>query len=107
MLKFVVVLFRREDLSVDEFRRYLRETHGPMAEKLPGLKRYVHNYVVLDPNRKHPGWDAIVELYFENWESMETAWRSPEGLAATGDLKPFCDLTRTTWSVVEEKTVRD
>jgi len=102
MLKFIVVLYRRPDLSVEKFRSYLRDVHGPMAERIPGLRRYLHNYVAPDPNRKHPGWDAIVELYFDDWPSMETAWRSPEGQAATADLEPFADLTRTTWSVVDE-----
>ena len=102
MLKFIVVLYRRPDMSVKEFRTYLRDVHGPMAERMPGLRRYVHNYVTPDPNRKHPGWDAIVELYFDDWQNMEGAWRSPEGEAATSDLEPFADLTRTTWSVVDE-----
>ncbi len=106
MLKFVVVLYKRASLTEEEFSRYLREVHGPLAEKLPGLKRYIQNFVVEDPNRKHPGCSAVVELYFANWEAMEAAWRSPEGVAATGDLSAFADLERTTWSVVEEQCVR-
>jgi uncharacterized protein (TIGR02118 family) len=59
-----------------------------------------------DATRKHPGWNAVVELYFDNWEAMEAAWRSPEGAAATADLVNFVDLERTTWSAVEERNVR-
>ncbi len=33
---------------------------------------------------------------------MEAAWASPEGKAATGDLEAFVNLSRTTWSIVEE-----
>lgn len=106
MLKFVVVLYKRASLTEEEFSRWLREVHGPLAEKLPGLKRYIQNFVVADPNRKHPGWSAVVELYFADWEAMESAWRSPEGIAATGDLGAFADLERTTWSVVGERCVR-
>lgn len=101
MLKFMVVLWRKPSLSEDEFHRFLREVHGPMALALPGLRRYVQNHVVADPTRKHPGWDAIVELYFDDWAAMEVAWATPEGVAATADVREFADLARSTWSVVE------
>ncbi len=105
MLKFMVVLYRRPDLSVGAFRRHLEEVHAPLAKVLPGLKRYKQNYVAEDAKRRHPGWDAIVELYFENRESMEAAWASPQGAASDSDLPLFVDLTRTTWSVVDEITL--
>ena len=106
MLKFVVVLYKLPALSEAEFAKYLREVHGPMAEEIPGLRKYTQNYPAKDGTRKHPGWNAIVELYFDNWDSMEAAWRSEEGVAATADLVNFADLERTTWSVVEERIVR-
>lgn len=105
MLKFMVVLYRRPDISQEQFRRHLREVHGPLAKKLPGLKKYVQNYVSDDTKREHPGWDAIVELYFDDREVMDKAWDSPEGAASDADLPLFVDLKRTTWSVVEEITV--
>jgi uncharacterized protein (TIGR02118 family) len=105
MLKFLVVLYKLPVLSEAEFARFLREVHGPLAEKLSGLQGYVQNFPVPDQKRKHPGWNAVVELYFDNWESMEAAWRSPEGIAATDDLVMFADLERSTWSVVEERRV--
>jgi uncharacterized protein (TIGR02118 family) len=105
MLKFMVVLYRRSDLSQKEFRRHLREVHAPLAQKLPGLRKYVQNYVCDDPKRMHPEWDAIIELYFDDWETMEHAWSTAEGRASDADLPLFADLTRTTWSVVDEVTV--
>ena len=105
MLKFVVVVCRRPDLSAEEFRDYFVRVHGPLAEKLPGLRRYKQNFVVADPKRQAPAWDAVVELYFGNRDAMEAAWATPEGEAATADLKEFADLARTTWSVVEERVV--
>jgi uncharacterized protein (TIGR02118 family) len=107
MLKFMVVLFRRPDLTPDQFRRYLEDIHAPLAKALPGLKKYRQNYAVSSANRKHPGWDAIVELYFESREAMEAAWASPEGAASDADLPLFADLNRTTWSVVEEVTLME
>jgi uncharacterized protein (TIGR02118 family) len=106
MVKFMVVLYRREDLSPEAFAANLRQIHGPMAERIPGLRRYVQNHVASDPSRKHPGWDAIVELYWDDKESMEAAWRSREGQAATEHLKDFVDLAKSTWAIVDEEVRR-
>ena len=105
MLKFMVVVYRRAGWSDEQFRRHFEKVHGPLAKQLPGLKKYVQNYACADPKRESPGWDAIVELYFDNWAAMEAAWASPQGAASDADLAEFADLTRTTWSVVEEVTV--
>src|SRR6516165_3476446 len=102
MIKFMVVLYRREDLSAEEFGAALRKVHGPMAERISGLRRYVQNHVAADHSRKHPGWDAVVELYWDDRASMEAAWRSPEGEAATKHLEHFADLFRSTWAIVDE-----
>ena len=106
MLKFVVVLYRRPDLSQERFHTILRGEHAELAERLPGLRRYIQNHVVPDPNRSHPGWDAVVELSWDDWESMEDAWRSAAGERATSHLSEFVDLSRSTWSVVNEEVRR-
>jgi uncharacterized protein (TIGR02118 family) len=106
MLKFVVVLYRKPDLSAEQFHANLREEHGPMAERLPGLRRYVQNHVVPDTNRQHPGWDAVVELFWDDRAAMEAAWRTPEGQRATNHLAEFVDLSRSSWSVVSEEIRR-
>lgn len=102
MLKFMVVLYRRPGMSPADFRRHLEQVHAPLAKNLPSLKMYVQNYPHADTKRALPPWDAIVELYFESRDSMEAAWASPQGAASDADLPSFADMTRTTWSVVEE-----
>lgn len=106
MLKFVVVLYRKPGLTAAQFSENLRNEHGPMAEQLPGLRRYVQNHVVPDPSRGHPGWDAVVELSWDDRSAMEAAWKTPEGQRATDHLAEFADLSRSTWSVVTEEVRR-
>jgi uncharacterized protein (TIGR02118 family) len=103
----VVVIHRRRDLTREQCQAYLRGVHGQFAERLPGLIGYRQNHVVADDTRRDPGWDAIVELWWESRDRMEQAWRAPEGVAATEDLAAFVDLQRTTWSIVEEQIRRD
>jgi uncharacterized protein (TIGR02118 family) len=106
MVKFVVVLHRKPGTSREQFQRYLADVHGPMAEAIPGLRRYVQNHVREDPSRADPGWDAVVELSWDGREEMERGWASPEGKRATADLEAFADLGRTTWSIVDEHVRR-
>jgi uncharacterized protein (TIGR02118 family) len=106
MLKFMTVLYRRPDFTADEFRRHLRDIHGPLVERLPGLRRYIQNFAAPDASRKHPGWDAIIEVWWDDYASMQAAWSSPEGAASDADLPRFLDMTRSTWSVVDEEIRR-
>src|ERR1035441_9424690 len=103
MLKFMVVRATPSPKG-REFRRHLQEIHGPLAKALPGVRKYIQDFVVADP-RRTPGWDAIIELYFDDWPSMEAAWASPQGAASDADLPAFADLSRTTWSASDEVTV--
>jgi uncharacterized protein (TIGR02118 family) len=92
MLKFIVVIYRRPGLTDEDFRRHLRDVHGSLAKNLPGLRKYVQNYVCADPKRGSPGWNAVVELYFDDWPAMEAAWASPQGVASDADSPGFCRL---------------
>jgi uncharacterized protein (TIGR02118 family) len=105
VLKFMVVLKRKPDWTPEKFRDYFIRVHGPLAERIPGLRRYKQNLPAPDAKRKPPEWDCVVELYFDDKEAMEAAWMTPEGEAATRDLEVFADLAQTTWSIVEERTV--
>jgi len=66
MLKFVVVVWRKPDWTFDKFRDYFIRVHGPLALKIPGLRRYKQNFPAFDSKRKAPGWDSVVELYFDD-----------------------------------------
>ena len=101
MIKFVVVCYRPAGWSRDQFRRYFRETHEPLAMAIPDVRGYVQNFVEPDEQRDPP-WDAVIEFWFDDREAMEAAWRSEAGARATQDNANCLDLARTSWSVVEE-----
>jgi uncharacterized protein (TIGR02118 family) len=105
VIKFMVVCYRRPDWSRDQFRRYFDETHGPLAMTIPGVRRYVQNFVEPD-ERRDPPWDAVIEFWFDDSPSMEAAWHSEAGRLATADNANLMDLSRTRWAVVEEIVVR-
>jgi uncharacterized protein (TIGR02118 family) len=82
MVKFIVVGYRRSELTSEQFRRYFRETHGPLAAAIPGMRRYIQNFVEPD-ERRHPPWDVVVEFWLDDREAMELAWPSQEGCRAS------------------------
>ena len=100
MITRMGLLQKKPDLSDAEFRAHWRDMHGPLAAKLPGLRRYHQNHVV---DREQRGivyargshdFDGISELWFDDLPSMQRAFSSDlvEEVAADeasfiGDLK--------------------
>ncbi|WP_338665308.1 EthD family reductase [Pararoseomonas sp. SCSIO 73927] len=77
------LLERRPDVPPDEFSRYWREVHGPLAARLPGLRRYEQNLVTdrsqLAIDHARGGWvlDGLSQLRFDSREAMDAAAASP------------------------------
>jgi uncharacterized protein (TIGR02118 family) len=105
MIKVVVLLPRRDDMSPDEFARYARDQHRPLLVKLPGLRRLVINHVLPDPNSPPPAYDAVAEDWFNDLAAMGAAFASPEGQAVIADAPKFLDMTRFQLLVVDEEEI--
>ena len=105
MVKVVVLLTRREDISREAFARYWRERHLPLVAKLPGMRRLVANYVLPDPDSSPPPCDGVAEDWFDDLTAMGAAFESSEGQAVFADAATFLDMTRLQILVVEEEEV--
>jgi uncharacterized protein (TIGR02118 family) len=107
MVKLIYCISRKPELSVEEFQRYWRDTHGPIAGRIPGLRRYVQSHVVpeLYDRQTQPAFDGAAELWFEDLDAMRAAMQSPEVAAAMEDEKNFIDHTRVASFVTIEKPV--
>src|SRR3990172_2531575 len=104
MTKVIYVLHRRPDMGPGEFRRYWREVHGPIAARMPGLRKYVQDCPLPDSSRVLP-CDGIAELWFDSAEEMQAAFASPEGVATMADSPNFLDMDRVGEMVVKEVAV--
>ncbi len=107
MVKIIYVFNRKDDMSVEEFQRHWRETHGPIAARIPGVRRYVQNHTLPEQYAaKHPpAYDGVAELWFDDLESMRAAFASPENQAAREDEKNFIDHSKAFLIIAEEKLV--
>jgi uncharacterized protein (TIGR02118 family) len=70
------------------FDTYYRDTHTPLATKMPGLVRLtVGKPQALDPSQPAPY--LVAELDFDSEQAMGAAFGSEEGKAAAGDVANF------------------
>jgi uncharacterized protein (TIGR02118 family) len=106
MVKLIYCISKKPELSVEEFQRYWRETHGPIAGAIPGLRRYVQCHVVPELYaRQAPPYDGAAELWFDDLDAMRAAMQTPETAAALEDEKNFIDHSRVASFVTIEKPV--
>ncbi|MBL28025.1 MAG: hypothetical protein CMM50_10815 [Rhodospirillaceae bacterium] len=74
------LLRKRPDLTTDAFRAHWRDSHGPLAAKLPGLRRYHQNHVVdraqraISYTRGSDDFDGFSELWFDDMPAMAAAF---------------------------------
>ena len=66
------LLGKKPDWTTDEFRRYWRNKHGPLAARVPNLREYWQNHVLdriqsgIDFARGPWDFDGFSQLYFDD-----------------------------------------
>lgn len=86
MLKQVVFLRKRDDITTEAFLDYYENQHSQLSRKmgakpaLPNAQRYVRRYVTPVPNPLtgeviHPGYDCIMEIWWNSRADFEAAMK--------------------------------
>lgn len=109
MIKMIVTVYRRPELSLEAFEAYWEGTHAPLVAEYGrklGIRRYVQSYWVDAPEvqefARSRGWvappEALAEVWWDSREAMEAGFATPEGQEASRilaeDEAKFCDMTR-------------
>lgn len=66
------------------FQKYWRDHHGPIAGRVPGLRRYIQNHTIGDGDDPY---DGIAQTWFDDLDAMRASATSPE-LARTRADEP-------------------
>ena len=72
MLKVDILVPRRPDLTVEAFRTYWKEKHGPLFSSQPEVKLHVRKYAQDHTGPKAPDgfppapYDGIAEIWFDD-----------------------------------------
>jgi uncharacterized protein (TIGR02118 family) len=90
-VKAIEFFRRRETLDPETFQRHWRETHAPLAAKVPGLARYVASLTRLSAYRagQSPAYDGAAALWFPAGDALKTAAGSAEYRALVADRASF------------------
>lgn len=108
MIKLVYCFRKRPDLSDEAFLKYWQTTHTALGTQMPGIRRLVQSRTVrneIDPFP--PAFDAMVEIWFDDWAALARAQASREWAASTDDEPNFVEPGTAAYFITEERTVVD
>lgn len=110
MVKLIGLVKRKSGITQEEFSRYWEERHGPLVEKVfPGVKRYVQNHAVRLGRGGEPKIDGVVELWFDDLESLQAVadfYEGEEGKVIRDDEENFIDRSKMAFFIAEEKVIK-
>jgi hypothetical protein len=86
VIKQVVFLKKRLDMTMEEFMGYYEGQHSQLSKRLgarpalPNAQRYVRRYITPERNPLtgeviHPGYDCIMEIWWNTREDYEAAMK--------------------------------
>ena len=84
----LVVLYGAPD-DPAAFDAHYTGTHAPLAQEVPGLRRFDHGHVLSGADGSEPPYYYLAELYFDDADSLARGLASSEGQAAAVDVANF------------------
>jgi uncharacterized protein (TIGR02118 family) len=90
-VKNIEFLQHRADLAIDAFQRYWRDVHGPIAAKIPQLRRYVQSHVRASAyaGGRTPAYDGLAITWFDDTNAMRDSAKTGEYARTRGDEPNF------------------
>ena len=90
-VKNIEFVHRRPDLGVEEFQRYWREVHGPLASEIPVIVRYVQSHCRRGgyANGRQPPCDGVAITWFASTDAMRESARTDAYARTRADEASF------------------
>src|SRR5262249_26068419 len=83
------------------------EVHGPIAKKVPQLRRYIQSHRIPFAGADST-YDGAAEVWIDNEAAMADLRQSPEYLkGALADEFNFIDMNRVEWLVTNDRVILD
>ena len=83
MIKLIVAIHRRPDMTVAEFQDHWRETHARLVKENPATRRYIRKYVQCHtrPDEYQQGeaaFDGTAEIWVDTIEDKDAFFNDPD-----------------------------
>jgi uncharacterized protein (TIGR02118 family) len=90
-VKNVEFVTRKPGMPIDEFQRYWREVHGPLAALIPVIRRYVQSHTRLSAYQggRAPLFDGVAITWFDDTQAMRASAASAEYARTRADEPHF------------------
>jgi uncharacterized protein (TIGR02118 family) len=90
-VKNIEFVNRRPGMAVPTFQRYWREIHGPIAARIPVIRRYEQNHLASTAysGASTPLYDGLAITWFDSTAQMRRGAATPEYAATRGDEANF------------------
>lgn len=117
MIKLLMMMKRKSDLTREQCLEHWKEVHGPkfLQKKVPGMRGYTQNHAIeADTNLVGPGFDTdidgIAEFWFDDAESAQAFmhWHrtSDEAKDLREDVKLFANYKGGFYFLAEEHVMK-
>ena len=108
MIKWIVALRYRADLSKEACQQYWTGQHARMVPGIPGLKHYVQSHRVEgEEDIGDAPYDGYASLWFEDEAAARAALASPHMAEVRADAQNFTDVASTRQILAREVVMRD
>jgi uncharacterized protein (TIGR02118 family) len=109
LIKSIALAYRRTGMSEEEFSRYWKNVHAPLAKRvIPGMRKYVQNHVIRIPGQLSDV-DGIVEMWWDDVDAFRKfgAWvMTDAGKELRDDGDRFTDMTKSKLWLAEEHIIK-
>jgi len=93
MIKSVVLLKKRPDLTFETFTDYWRNQHPRVVEQLPGIRRYVQSHILQSIQPRPAPFDGIGEAWFDDEAALHAVRKSEAFTRLIADEANFLDTS--------------
>lgn len=107
MVKLVEFITRKPGMDVEAFQEYWRTAHGPLAGRIPMIRRYVQCHTRLSAYRagRQPFYDGVAEVWADSTDALRQSEKTPEYAAVRADEPNFLDQSKLGFIITKEYTV--
>ena len=89
--KNVEFVTRKPGMPVDDFQRYWKDVHGPLAAQIPVIRRYVQSHARASAYERGrpPAYDGLAITWFDDTRAMRASAATPEYARTRADEPNF------------------